>query len=50
MPSGATRGSLPAVVTYMLVTIYAELAARWGGSSWGHDQSRPSATQVGAAT
>lgn len=41
---------LPAAVTYVLVTIYAELAARWGGSSWGHDQSRPNPTRVREAT
>lgn len=41
---------LPAAVTYVLVTIYAELAARWGGSSWGHDQRRPHPTQVREAT
>lgn len=41
---------LPAAVTYVLVTIYAELAARWGGSSWGHDQSRPNPMRVREAT
>ena len=41
---------LPAAVTYVLVTIYAELAARWGGSSWGHDQSLPNPARVREAT
>ncbi len=41
---------LPAAVTYVLVTLYADMAARWGGSSWGHDQGRPSPTQVREAT
>jgi hypothetical protein len=38
-----------AAATYVVVTLYADLAARSGGSSWGHDQGRPSATQVRAA-
>jgi glycosyltransferase involved in cell wall biosynthesis len=41
---------LPAAVTYVLVTLYADLVARWGGSSWGHDPSRPSPTRLREAT
>jgi glycosyltransferase involved in cell wall biosynthesis len=33
--------SVPAVLTYVAVTLYAAVAARWAGPSWGHDRGRP---------
>ena len=41
---------LLAAVTYVIVTLCADLAARWGGTSWGHDQGRPSPTPLREAT
>jgi glycosyltransferase involved in cell wall biosynthesis len=49
----AVRGDprlLLAAMTYIAVTVYAVAAARWGGSSWGHDEGRPAVRTAREAT